>query len=577
MILKKQMHFALRLLYISVFLVPSISVCSMESPKTDVPEMSKEEIDTIVKEAQKVVKDIQIPSKKEINKIVSDSQFASSESEKGKQKLLLHKTLLSFEKGQGVSFGGKEDFTFSLGVGFTARDVKRLSLIFGDFAIDIISFLWMWRSQMNTVTNKVFDDPDSFLKVLEEVEDDEDARNEIDAPGFFAKRFRWIGNKVTLGRRCKEHEKVRELKNYMSSNHQFLYWKFWKSKKTMLLPMLLRFGGSAAIGYAYNKTEDWGNSNPERYKYYLKDENYTEHEEGVNVSKFKELPSGETTFNPVSPFAFFRNPLSSLSRKFSKENGQFYDMAKGMEMAASKIKKHFVESGENVSQEEKGFIEKYKTPVAMFGFSVFRTLLAYKLFSGVYYSLWCDYAMKNRVEKLFDWAERTKDGLLIFIDEAEVFLADRSNPATSDQSKKLTDMFLSRVEKPSAKNIMFVLATNHAKTLDAAVLSRLGYFVKVDKPAQVERVKLFKLYAEKLADHGVALDRSFESNLAVLAKEADGLVGRDIEELMNKCIKSVHRNGKNSLDIRTAKEVLVDYVESRENIQVLKGYDKVVR
>jgi ATPase family AAA domain-containing protein 3A/B len=165
--------------------------------------------------------------------------------------------------------------------------------------------------------------------------------------------------------------------------------------------------------------------------------------------------------------------------------------------------------------------------------------LDFAMMSGADFSQFDEGKDIQELHKLFDWAEKSKKGLVIFVDEAEVFLADRGAASTDTRSKRLTDAFLSRVEKPTSKNLMFVFATNHPEVIDKAVLSRIGRQIKFDIPAITERTKILDLYFKKLFESsGVVVDDSVLEDIDRFGKQMDGFSPRQIETTVELIIKA---------------------------------------
>ena len=64
-----------------------------------------------------------------------------------------------------------------------------------------------------------------------------------------------------------------------------------------------------------------------------------------------------------------------------------------------------------------------------------------------------------QINKIFDFANRSSKGMLIFIDEADAFLRDRDKHTISENMRNSINTFLYRTGTPSHK-VLFVLATN---------------------------------------------------------------------------------------------------------------------
>ncbi|MEN2496176.1 MAG: ATPase, AAA [Marteilia pararefringens] len=102
------------------------------------------------------------------------------------------------------------------------------------------------------------------------------------------------------------------------------------------------------------------------------------------------------------------------------------------------------------------------------------------------------------LHKIFDWAETSSKGTLIFIDEAEAFLRKRATKSDAEISENLRcalNAFLYRSGTQSNK-FMLVLATNQPTQLDWAVSDRVDEVVGFDLPEESERSRLIRLYLQ---------------------------------------------------------------------------------
>lgn len=107
----------------------------------------------------------------------------------------------------------------------------------------------------------------------------------------------------------------------------------------------------------------------------------------------------------------------------------------------------------------------------------------------------------SQLHGLFQWAARSRRGLLVFIDEAEAFLAARTGVAGSRSEEAASDVhirnalnaLLYQTGTPS-HNFMLVLATNRPQDLDVAVLDRIDVSIPIAPPALPQRLDLIKYY-----------------------------------------------------------------------------------
>ena len=111
----------------------------------------------------------------------------------------------------------------------------------------------------------------------------------------------------------------------------------------------------------------------------------------------------------------------------------------------------------------------------------------------------------TEIHKLFDWAETSSNGLLIFIDEADAFLRRRSGDEyISENLRNSINAFLYRTGTSSTKYLV-VLATNAPQLLDEAIQDRIDEMVHFDKPQMKERYDILIYYLEKYCNKSLNL------------------------------------------------------------------------
>ncbi|MBD3231697.1 AAA family ATPase [Candidatus Dependentiae bacterium] len=187
----------------------------------------------------------------------------------------------------------------------------------------------------------------------------------------------------------------------------------------------------------------------------------------------------------------------------------------------------------------------------------------YAIMSGADFAQFKNGEGITELHKVFDWANLSKKGLIIFVDEADSALGNRKT--LDDIGRKIVNAFLSQTGESSFK-FMLILATNYADDLDSAVLSRIHKKVCFDLPAYPERLKIFNLYFDKYI---VNDERKFEIDGAVqermieilpeinreyienITKKIDGFSGREIEQMVSELRVVAYNigNGKLTRDI----------------------------
>ncbi|VVD02804.1 unnamed protein product [Leptidea sinapis] len=100
------------------------------------------------------------------------------------------------------------------------------------------------------------------------------------------------------------------------------------------------------------------------------------------------------------------------------------------------------------------------------------------------------------IHKVFDWANTSRKGVLLFIDEADAFLRKRSSVHISEDLRAALNAFLYRTSDQSSR-IMLVLASNTPQQFDSAINDRLDTMIEFGLPGLEERERLIRLYFDK--------------------------------------------------------------------------------
>ncbi|KAL1116651.1 hypothetical protein AAG570_005123 [Ranatra chinensis] len=142
------------------------------------------------------------------------------------------------------------------------------------------------------------------------------------------------------------------------------------------------------------------------------------------------------------------------------------------------------------------------------------------------------------MHKVFDWAQTSRKGLLLFIDEADAFLRKRSSETISESLRATLNAFLYRTGEQSNK-FMLVLASNTPEQFDWAVNDRLDELVEFILPGLEERKRLLHLYFEKFVlepatqGHRRLKVENFDYGqfCTEMAQLTEGMSGREIAKL----------------------------------------------
>ncbi|KAK6289344.1 hypothetical protein POUND7_000885 [Theobroma cacao] len=181
----------------------------------------------------------------------------------------------------------------------------------------------------------------------------------------------------------------------------------------------------------------------------------------------------------------------------------------------------------------------------------------------------------TKIHQLFDWAKKSKKGLLLFIDEADAFLCERNKTYMSEAQRSALNALLFRTGDQS-KDIVLALATNRPGDLDSAVADRIDEVLEFPLPGEEERFKLLKLYLDKyIAQAGlrksgvlqnllkkqtqmIEIKGLTDDILREAAAKTEGFSGREIAKLMASVQAAVYGSENCVLDPSLFREV-VDY------------------
>jgi ATPase family AAA domain-containing protein 3A/B len=174
----------------------------------------------------------------------------------------------------------------------------------------------------------------------------------------------------------------------------------------------------------------------------------------------------------------------------------------------------------------------------------------------------------TKIHEMFDWAGTSRKGLLLFIDEADAFLAKRGGNVASQETRSALNALLYRTGEMS-RDVTLVMATNRPEDLDSAVLDRVDETMEFALPDEETRFRLVKQYFDKLivrgADPGdeqpsrtflggimktlgfgkipdrpVPVNGVTDEHLRDVAKKTLGFSGREISKLMASVQSAAH-------------------------------------
>ncbi|KAJ8260224.1 hypothetical protein GJAV_G00178520 [Gymnothorax javanicus] len=176
-----------------------------------------------------------------------------------------------------------------------------------------------------------------------------------------------------------------------------------------------------------------------------------------------------------------------------------------------------------------------------------KTLFAKKLavHSGMDYAIMTggDVAPMGRdgvtaMHKVFDWANTSRRGLLLFVDEADAFLRKRATEKISEDLRATLNAFLYRTGEQSNK-FMLVLASNQPEQFDWAINDRIDEIVNFALPGPEERERLVRLYFDRYVLEPATGGRQrmklaqfdYGQKCSEIAHRIEGMSGREISKL----------------------------------------------
>ncbi|CAG9462978.1 unnamed protein product [Pedinophyceae sp. YPF-701] len=191
----------------------------------------------------------------------------------------------------------------------------------------------------------------------------------------------------------------------------------------------------------------------------------------------------------------------------------------------------------------------------------------------------------TELHKLFDWAESSTRGLMVFIDEADAFLG-RRGAGQSEGLRGALNALLFRTGDQS-RDFVVVLCTNRPSDLDAAVLDRIDEAVEFPLPGEAERKLMLELYIDQyIAKAGteaggagsesgggllskIGIGRGApvaikvagveDSHIAEAARLCDGFSGREIAKM----VASVQAACYGSHNLTLTPELLLEVVKRK--------------
>merc|ERR1712113_768791 len=177
------------------------------------------------------------------------------------------------------------------------------------------------------------------------------------------------------------------------------------------------------------------------------------------------------------------------------------------------------------------------------------------------------------LNKLFECANSSKKGLILFIDEAEAFLRTgrgSDQGAMSEEARNVLSAFLHHTGTESDKFVV-VLATNIRDILDRAVIDRMDESFEFPLPSHNERRRMIDMFMNqhlhaptkkgKVIEIDDAIDSAY---LDSVADRTNGFSGRQLAKLVLAYQAAVFGSGTSRLTHGLAETVLNYKLANRE-------------
>lgn len=161
----------------------------------------------------------------------------------------------------------------------------------------------------------------------------------------------------------------------------------------------------------------------------------------------------------------------------------------------------------------------------------------------------------TEINKLFAWANKSKRGLILFIDEAEAFLHKGRGVqgGMSEDVKNALSSFLSHTGTESDK-FCIVMATNVLEAFDRAVIDRVDENFEFPLPGEAERKKMISMFVDRYLKKPTKTGKTIQLDEAIddaywdlVAKKTQGFSGRQLAKLVINYQSAVFGSGSNQL------------------------------
>mmetsp|Transcript_25932 Transcript_25932/g.41670 ORF Transcript_25932/g.41670 Transcript_25932/m.41670 type:complete len:561 (-) Transcript_25932:81-1763(-) len=171
----------------------------------------------------------------------------------------------------------------------------------------------------------------------------------------------------------------------------------------------------------------------------------------------------------------------------------------------------------------------------------------------------------NELHKLFAWANSSRKGLVLFVDEADAFLRkgrQGSDAGMSEDARNALSVFLHHTGTENTK-LSVILATNVPSMLDRAVLDRMDEAFEFPLPQRPQRLQMLQMFMDQYVrrptkkNWNITVDESIDEKfLEDVADRTENLSGRQLAKLVVAFQSAVFGSGTQRLTPGLAETVL---------------------
>lgn len=188
----------------------------------------------------------------------------------------------------------------------------------------------------------------------------------------------------------------------------------------------------------------------------------------------------------------------------------------------------------------------------------------------------------SSIHKVFDWAQTSRRGLLLFLDEADAFLRKRATESISEDIRAALNAFLFRTGEQSDK-FMLVVVSNEPEQFDWALNDRMDEIVQFQLPGMEERNRMIFHYFDKYILSSLRGKRpikvddfKFSDVCKSIAQQTEGFSGREISKLMVSCQAAAFASDNCTLTREMIERKLRDALESHRKKMIWNTEASVV-